>query len=149
VREIKTQEKDRWEQMQVMRTSTALPRLRKRHRQNKTPKTPRAFCNLGRFKELSKVDKNTDDFERIPNPWRSSDEQYKLAEFLDKDNWVCEDGFTFTDSSTFDPLNREHTLKDPYTKVAPPPNPWLSQFDQDRVDGILNREAWLYGPFTG
>ena len=149
VRQLKTAQKEGWERSQMGRTNTALPRLRKRSSKNLTPQTPRAFCNLDRFKELAKIHKSTEDFERIPNPYLSIDEQYKQAEFLDRDNWVCEDGFTFTDSSTFDPLNREHTLKDPYTKSKPPPDPWLSQFDQDRVDGILNREAWLYGPFKG
>lgn len=133
-------------QRSVARTSTALPRLKRRNEFRRDVSTPQAkpYCRSKTWRARAALDKDPET--RIPNPYQSPPEVKRRAEIKERRKWLY-GPYKFTDASNFDPLDSTQTLNDPYAKKPPVPDPYLSEYDVARGDVILNRQAWLYGPF--
>lgn len=126
------------------RTSTSLPRLRRRGRKNcSTPRTE-SYCKHKLFAERARL--NEDVTTRVPEPYHSGAETARRVDGKERTKWLY-GPLKFSDSSLFDPLDTRQTLSDPYTNKPRTPDPHIEQFSVDRGDAIINRQAWMYGPF--
>jgi len=130
--------------MSVARTSTSLPRLRRRGRKNCSTPRAESFCKHKLFTERTRLD--GDVTTRVPELYHSGTETARRAECKERTKWLY-GPLKFSDSSLFDPLDTRQTLSDPYTNKPRTPEPYIEQFSVDRGDAILNRQAWMHGPF--
>jgi len=134
------------------RTMTSLPRLRRRTRKDCTRDESVAFCKHKLYEQRRKVMPMTTNLYQkdpeieYPELYQDRLQIKRREENEGRSKWLYGD-LKFNDTTQFDPLKTTSLLDDPYATKPVTANPYTTQFDLDRCEARMNRQAFQHGPF--